>query len=632
MKHLIKIERTEHGSLSVQHAGNDMQWCEAGETVILEWQPTAGWGLQEAHYTKPNGAVSQINLTRRSFTMPASDITIGGTFKRFVLSDWTEGKGVINKNSQLFLQGENGEPVAIDLKTFALLFCLDTIEVSMFPVQSSVIAAALALKQNLLTSGVNIKTVNGISLLGSGNISVGGSDVALASLGFALFDDTQDYKAGDIVVYDDMLQVFNSDHSGAWAAADADPTTFVEILATGAIAILASDITPKSNTMQEFTQKFSAQTTGGDADLKSGPSALLGIKGNLDAQQRPFLADSFVSTGMNLVDPTQYITIVSKRSFIFPVVPGNWGAYGTTQENNGYIIIGGSVDSVYFSTTKPTSTSFGEACPYHSENGVKYYTPQAQGWMTIVCNTDDTPACHIAWSNYNDAVPGVFDNTVKDISTAVQWIHTWGLALVTGNGRTVFDEIDLAGGKLYRRTDRAALASLTWTREVIPGDTPTYVYTATLTGMAVNGAWEANYSGLEIDGNVAVIRTTSITSVEDLVTALAGKYVYFELATVASTTTSITTASEANDFGLTYFMYNGELVAVPAYVTEGFYQGGKDQLFNAVTYQKILAEVLAAAVCELDSRLRAIEEPIANGFNYLKAVNLEVTRKLVQPQ
>lgn len=100
MKHLIKIETPEHGVLSVQHAGRDSQYSEAGETIILDWQPDPKWGLQEAHYTDEGGNVTAIDLTTQTiegrkvvaFTMPDSAITIGATFKRFVIEDWT-GKG-----------------------------------------------------------------------------------------------------------------------------------------------------------------------------------------------------------------------------------------------------------------------------------------------------------------------------------------------------------------------------------------------------------------------------------------------------------------------------------------------------------------------------------------------------------
>lgn len=88
MKYKINYNEVAHGAISWSHEGNDSQYCEAGEPVVLSWQPTTGWGLAEAHYTDGDGNVTSIDLETRTFTMPAKDITISGTFKRFVLEDW----------------------------------------------------------------------------------------------------------------------------------------------------------------------------------------------------------------------------------------------------------------------------------------------------------------------------------------------------------------------------------------------------------------------------------------------------------------------------------------------------------------------------------------------------------------
>ena len=93
-KYRIKSKTVAHGTISWRHEGKDSQYCEAGDLVTLDWQPTAGWGLQEAHYTDTDGNVTPI--TGGAFTMPAKDITIGGTFKRFALDDWAGDKDVTN--------------------------------------------------------------------------------------------------------------------------------------------------------------------------------------------------------------------------------------------------------------------------------------------------------------------------------------------------------------------------------------------------------------------------------------------------------------------------------------------------------------------------------------------------------
>lgn len=92
-KHLIKIDNPQHCALSVAHAGLDNQYCESGEVVAIDWHPSAGWGLQEAHYTDEDGNVVSIDLSVREFTMPAKAIVVSGTAKRFVIQDWTQGTG-----------------------------------------------------------------------------------------------------------------------------------------------------------------------------------------------------------------------------------------------------------------------------------------------------------------------------------------------------------------------------------------------------------------------------------------------------------------------------------------------------------------------------------------------------------
>lgn len=109
MKHLIKIQTVEHGTLSCIHGGRDGQYAEAGTTIVLDWQPSAGWGLQEAHIIDGAGNVTQINLAAKTFTMPDSPITIVGTFKRFGVQDWTEGHNP--HVGAAFVVGIHGEPV-----------------------------------------------------------------------------------------------------------------------------------------------------------------------------------------------------------------------------------------------------------------------------------------------------------------------------------------------------------------------------------------------------------------------------------------------------------------------------------------------------------------------------------------
>ena len=634
-KFKISHEFTTHGSISWVHLGSDAEWAEAGSAVKIMWQCDAKWGLQEAHYTL-NGVKHDIDITtdEPQFVMPEGDITIGGTFKRFVLQDWTEGRrnDINNEDPQIFAKGPNGQPIPITLAQLIAAICDDALSLdSVNPVQNRTITAALALKQALLESGVNIKTINGASILGDGNLAIGGTDLGLESLGFSGFLDTVDYTAGEIVVENGSLWRFTEDHAaGAWTGTDAEQVSFLELLADGTIEILASDITPKNNTPVDVSSLFAIQTTGGDADVKNSPSFLRGFRGNFDDDMNPFLADSFVSTGDNYVDQSKHVTIGGNYAYIFPVTKGTWGAYGTTQENNGYVILSAvTPDAVYFKATKPTGSSHGSACPSEVHNGRTYYLPPTDGWLCIAMpDTVTVPACHIAWSNYRDNIAGTFNNLVKNIGPLVQWIHPWGMGGIVGAQRSVFDDVDVVAQMCHRRLDESLLTAFTWTMSTdTSGDTPMYIFTATVSAMASNGLWKSDYNGLEVSGKTLTIKSADITDLTELATALDGYRFGYELATYVSASfatigATLSQDSQANDFGLTYFMNGTELATVPAYVTEAFYQGGKDQLFNAVTYQKILAEVVAAALNDLNVRLLNIE-----GKTEVECVNLKVSRR-----
>ena len=407
--------------------------------------------------------------------------------------------------------------------------------------------------------------------------------------------------------------------------------------------LVAGDILPKSTAPLLFTNKYAAQSTGGDADLKSGDAFLDSIKGNLvevEGNLVPFLADTFVSTGMNLVSESTYLTISAKKAYYFPVVAGAWGAYGTTEQNNGYKVLATSTpDGVYFSQTKPTTSAYGTACPYHTHNSVNYYTPATAGWLVIIMPDDVVPACHLEWSGTYEEEGGTFGNTTKSIGTALTAVHAWGLAGIIGAERSVFDELNFVEGKGYPRIDRGLLSGYTWTKTTIVDNqdeedpVTRYIYTTTISAMAVNGLWKCLHEGLVVENNTLKIESTEISSVEDLVASFgASEYIYYEKASVTPTTisgASTLRANTVNDYGLSYFLYSNELVSVPAYVTEEFYQSGKDQLFNLVSYvQGEMSEVIAAVLAEHEEKLNGIFEAFRRGLPFLRVEELYIGRKL----
>ncbi len=455
----------------------------------------------------------------------------------------------------------------------------------------------------------------------------------LNALGVEEFDDTKNYESGAVVVYDDKLYEFTTDHTaGAWDETEVKETDVLTVIITGKWPdMTAGDLTPKSQTPVVGLANYAIQTTGGDLDLQTGTGYQYSIAGNLvwdsvNSVFKPFLADTFISTKMNLVNPDAYFVHSDDlKMYYFPVVKGTWGAYGTTEENNGYVVFGANSNDVYFSEEKPLASATiyarGELCPTHEEGGKTYYLPPTDGWLCIF--TEELPACHVAWSNGDDEVKGVFGNVSKNIAPFVQWIHTWGM----GKYGFAFDEIDIKNQMCYRRGDRTQLKSATWAMATVVDEesgTTKYVFTSTLSTMKRNGGWSCEDSRVTVDGNTITVESTTIDTVNDLKASFGEAYIYFELAAYVSASfetigSELTTDFECDDMGLTMFMYQDEIAPVAAYVTEGYTQGGKDWLWNGVEYATDeMAEVIAATLNEQHFAIEALRTALTETRNELQ--------------
>lgn len=381
--------------------------------------------------------------------------------------------------------------------------------------------------------------------------------------------------------------------------------------------LVAGDIIPKNTEPFVVNGLYNIRTAGGDNDLKSGPSLFQVIRGYFDENCNPFYADTYVSTGQNLVDPDQYLTINDHKGFYFPIAQGKWGSYGTTQENNGYVVVADTQYNVYFKATKPTAGRYGTELVPVTYNGKNYYVTTGHGWLTILMPNDTVPACHVAWSNGKDSEAGVFRNHTKDIETCMRWFHKWGMGGAYDANSAEFDEINLTLRRCYRRWGSVKLATPQWTMtEEQSGEgeqeTTNYIFTATIAAMKENSLWRTKYQGVEVDGNTLTVRSTTIDSVEDLLEDF-GSLDFFYVKAVPDETTfaqlgvDLDDDSMANDYGLQYFLNAGEIAEVPAYVTEAFAQSGKDPLYNNVAYSKMLAEVVATAFGLMNRRMLALE-------------------------
>lgn len=632
-KFKIKTEFTPHGSFSWEHSGSDAQWCEAGETVRLLWVNDAKWGIQEAHYTDGEGNVTNIDVTPSivEFEMPAKDITIGGTFKRFVVQSWTEGKkdDINTAEPMVFMQGDNGEPQAETLDQLADVFVDDELSAeSERPVQNKVVTAALALKQALLEAGVNIKTINGASILGAGNLSVGGTDAGLAALGFEMFDATKDYAVNDIVVNSDELWIFTAAHeAGDWTGEDAEVTSLVDLIATGKIVITAnagavdnlkSWLSALQNT--EDVQTVNVFTAGGDTSIDSSVDAIL----ESIVAKEDFTAADLLSTGFNLLrNATQVGT-----GWYFEVPAMVFTALASAETVNGVLFTKDDhtnlTPTVYFKplgSGVPESVTDGTACAYTDAGGYRFFTCDEPGYLIVSDIDRDETCAHLGWSGRYDEYIAVDDATDAGatiaLTAAITALHAFAMMLAVGNTADRIDRINATQVRLTANCDRV---KPTWTNTPDDPDNPTsYTHTATISGMKPDGAAAFMNAAIEL-----TIDGTNVSYVDSNASA-SDDYVKYEKETPTVSTFNLSTAFPVEDWGVIAL----QGATGSAFVTVTYAQGIPDNLralVSGVLDTKLL--VIAAAIVMLQQQVDGILNGIENGFPKLKTQQLTVVRRL----
>lgn len=452
-------------------------------------------------------------------------------------------------------------------------------------------------------------------------------DAFYEDLGFPKFYESKDYEKDNVVVKYGKLYKFTEPHAaGPWTGTDVTKTTISELISSGEYPdIIAGDLTPKSNTPVATTIKMAVATTGGDIDIKSGAARIKAIRGNLayiDGKYYSVDARYFVSTGMNLVNPDDVIQygvhgVYDYYAYYFPVKRGAWGAEGTTQENNGYVVFG-DVFAVGLFADKPTRQTLPEEPETDVEyvtdsKGIKHYLPSYDGWLVLyTLPTADVPGCHITWSGTHDRERGMFLNSIVELPQATQTFDSF-IGIYDVN-RSSYDEINFVLGKRYKRIGWDALSQIyDWTITEEPSgegeeDRPTYVFSRTFERMKPNGLIRCGFP-FTVNGNSLEWRSTTVSDLATFYHLIEEHRLFYELAEEVEEDIEGNGMFVANDFGLMYFTDgSGEIrTDYPMYVDFEFQQGGKEQLFNAVTYQKTLAEVIATALCDLDRRLHALE-------------------------
>lgn len=348
----------------------------------------------------------------------------------------------------------------------------------------------------------------------------------------------------------------NSEHAGRVAGDNilegkkANKDGYYQTLSAG-YADKAGDLDIQTSAMVRHTQTKPMETTGGDKDVKDGAGFIRVIRGTENGITAA--GAKIISLGFNLIPSG------NGTSFAFRCVKGEWGAYGTSAKNNGYLFTDSQGNILVPSSVKQN----GVAVPTHTDHGNTYYLPSQDGQCTVVFAASQTnPCAHLCWSNGRDTKDNyeAYNASQVDLASAITAIG--GTLRRVGY---VFDEINLETKQSIRRIGYRLLNALSWTMEA--GAEPeegeaTNTFRAIVSGGVVaadtikaGGAFAIKgVSGLtfNLDGTSLVCDST-IASVADFVTALGSGTVEYELAVEVVASNSLNGQITISDYGIIIF-------------------------------------------------------------------------------
>lgn len=219
---------------------------------------------------------------------------------------------------------------ADQVSTNGMLGTAAFVDVDQLPIPDST-EAALAAKQDTLVSGTNIKTVNSVSLLGSGNLAVGGALVLLATItptaaanidALTLFTST----------YDDYLIVGN----GIGFAADNAPS--IQLAVSGAVDSGSNYVAVPVENVNSNTTATSTQLTGATTVRSAGKGCNFRMQvSNANATTgHKFLLGSAMwndDTSTSYVWTNRYVAYIAANAVtgfrLFTALGGNFAAQGS---------------------------------------------------------------------------------------------------------------------------------------------------------------------------------------------------------------------------------------------------------------------------------------------------------------
>ena len=386
----------------------------------------------------------------------------------------------------------------------------------------------------------------------------------------------------------------------------------------------AGDIDIHTYTTVHHIQTKFMETTGGEDDVKDGVGFVRSVKGTESGITSN--GAKIISLGFNLIQPGNGTT------FIFKCIRGEWGTYGTSDKNNGYLFTNSDGDILIPVSVKQN----GAEVPTHTDHGNTYYLPPLDGQCTVVFGTPQTnPCAHLCWSNVRDIKDNYepYSASQIDLSTAI--------GAIGGTLRRVgyaLDEINLETKQSIRRVGRRQLSALSWTMEVgpIPEEGESInTFRANVTGGISTTDIIKNGGAFVIKGisglvfsldRTSILCESSISSISDFITAIGDNSIEYELAEPVVVANTLNDEIIISDYGITIFE-NADAVSTVD-IDFDFYTKWVDFIKNLPNNINTTNQVLAESLVNLNERISNIESMIENGFPSLTVQDIAINRAL----
>jgi hypothetical protein len=384
---------------------------------------------------------------------------------------------------------------------------------------------------------------------------------------------------------------------------------------------------------------------------------------------RPTLISSIYISGDNFLNTTILSDYsIDSTHLVIPVVKGVEGKYGSVDlgQNNGYVVTGGKENYVGWCSLENfsgqlsdfTQLQYRRLSGQPVEDSTKYWFPEDDGWLCIgftaqpQMSQDGTVTvdgvevgCHLAMDNKKDNEAGkangnliqVYWNTTPPTGPDNEYIGQNGYPVSlagirpsdTGYGVSdvlTFDENTI---KIVKKTYQVPSSELSWVSgtSVYDESLGTYLWTwsATIEDMKENGSvatiggYENSFKDAYSDGNsLVVIGYGSSDSPYNYPSEELDSVVYeLDVPIEASVGQPSVPPIVASKYGVIATLDGSGVIPEEygVFLTMEYQQSGGDQIWDAIAYQKELAEVTAAALTQLNSNIQKIPEWMENDYD-----------------